>query len=68
MLNLVLSYSAIVAAVEALAVRTCTIDGEVIVCNSDELADFELLRYPTRRSRSSCRSLRAGRWMCSGAF
>src|SRR6516162_4093584 len=41
-------FPAIVAAVEALAVRTCTIDGEVIASNADGLADFELLRYRRR--------------------
>jgi ATP-dependent DNA ligase len=38
----------IVAAVEALAVQTCTIDGEAIACRDDGLADFELLRYHRR--------------------
>jgi ATP-dependent DNA ligase len=41
----------IVAAVEALAVRTCTIDGELIACDGNGLADFELLRY--RRQSAS---------------
>jgi bifunctional non-homologous end joining protein LigD len=41
-------FPAIVAAVEALAVTTCTIDGEVIACRNDGLADFELLRYSRR--------------------
>ena len=35
----------VVAAVEALPARSCTIDGEVIACDGDGLADFELLRY-----------------------
>ena len=35
----------IVAAVEALAVRSCIIDGEVIACDSNGLADFQLLRW-----------------------
>jgi ATP-dependent DNA ligase len=35
------SLPAIIAAVEALAVSTCTIDGEVIACRKDGLADFE---------------------------
>jgi bifunctional non-homologous end joining protein LigD len=35
----------IVAAVEALAVRSCLIDGEVIACDANGLADFQLLRY-----------------------
>ena len=34
----------IVAAVEALAVRNCLIDGEVIMCGGDGLPDFQLLR------------------------
>jgi bifunctional non-homologous end joining protein LigD len=38
----------VVAAVEALAARSCTIDGEVIACDGDGLADFELLRYRRR--------------------
>jgi bifunctional non-homologous end joining protein LigD len=41
-------FPAIVAAVEALAVRSCTIDGEVIACRKDGLSDFELLRYRRR--------------------
>jgi bifunctional non-homologous end joining protein LigD len=32
-------------AIEALTVRSCTIDGEVIACARSGLADFELLRY-----------------------
>jgi hypothetical protein len=35
----------VVAAVEALAARSCTIDGEGTACDGDGLADFELLRY-----------------------
>ena len=38
----------LVAAIEALAARSCTIDGEVIVCDGNGLADFELLRYRRR--------------------
>jgi len=38
----------VVAAVEALGARSCTIDGEVIVCDGNGLADFELLRYRRR--------------------
>jgi ATP-dependent DNA ligase len=38
-------FPAVAAAVEALAVRSCRIDGEVIACRKDGLADFELLRY-----------------------
>jgi len=34
----------IVAAVQALAARSCLIDGEVITCDGDGLADFQLLR------------------------
>jgi ATP-dependent DNA ligase len=33
---------------KALATRSCTIDGEVIACDGDGLADFELLRYRRR--------------------
>ena len=35
----------IVASVQALAVRNCLIDGEVITCNGDGLADLQLLRW-----------------------
>ena len=38
----------LVAPIEALAARSCTIDGEVIACDSDGLADFKLLRYRQR--------------------
>ena len=38
----------VVAAVEALAAGSCTLDGEVIACDGDGLADFELLRYRQR--------------------
>jgi bifunctional non-homologous end joining protein LigD len=41
-------FPTIVAAVEALAVRSCVIDGEVIACDGDGLASFELLRYHRR--------------------
>ena len=34
----------IVAAVQALAARSCLIDGEVITCDGEGLADFQLLR------------------------
>jgi ATP-dependent DNA ligase len=37
-------FPAVVAAVEALAARNCLIDGEVIACDGDGLADFQLLR------------------------
>jgi ATP-dependent DNA ligase len=43
-------FPAIMAAVEALAVRSCTIDGEVIACDGAGLADFELLRYRRRNA------------------
>jgi bifunctional non-homologous end joining protein LigD len=41
-------FPAVAAAVEALAVKSCTIDGKVIACRKDGLADFELLRYRRR--------------------
>jgi bifunctional non-homologous end joining protein LigD len=44
----------IIAAVEALVARTCTIDGELIACDGDGLADFELLR---RRRRDAAVTL-----------
>jgi bifunctional non-homologous end joining protein LigD len=36
-------YPLIARAVELLALRSCLIDGEVIVCNGNGLADFDLL-------------------------
>jgi bifunctional non-homologous end joining protein LigD len=47
-------FPTIVAAVEALAVRSCIIDGELIACDANGLADFQLLRW------RSCSSTRAG--------
>jgi ATP-dependent DNA ligase len=41
-------FPTIVAAVEALAVRTCIIDGELIACDANGLADFQLLRWRKR--------------------
>jgi ATP-dependent DNA ligase len=38
-------FGTIVEAVEALAVRSCIIDGEVIASDGSGLADFELLRH-----------------------
>jgi ATP-dependent DNA ligase len=43
-------FGSIVTSVEALEVRSCTIDGEAIVCDGDGLADFYRLRY--RRSEA----------------
>jgi bifunctional non-homologous end joining protein LigD len=43
-----IGFPAIFAAVEALAVRTCTIDGEVIASNGNGLADFQLLLWRKR--------------------
>src|SRR6516162_3410593 len=37
-------FPAIVAAVNTLAVRSCIIDGELIACDANGLADFQLLR------------------------
>jgi bifunctional non-homologous end joining protein LigD len=37
-------FPAIIGAMEALTVRSCTIDGEAIACDGNGLADFELLR------------------------
>ena len=34
----------VTAAIKALPVRSCVIDGEVIACDGNGLADFELLR------------------------
>jgi bifunctional non-homologous end joining protein LigD len=38
----------VVAAVKALAVRSCIIDGELIACDANGLADFQLLRWRKR--------------------
>ncbi len=38
-------YPRIVEAVEALAVRSCVIDGEAVACNGDGLSIFETLRW-----------------------
>ena len=35
----------IVAAIKALAVRSCIIDGELIACDANGRADFQLLRW-----------------------
>jgi ATP-dependent DNA ligase len=46
------AFSMIVAAVEALPVGNCLIDGEVITCDNNGVADFQLLRrrhYADRR-------------------
>jgi ATP-dependent DNA ligase len=37
-----------VAAVKALAVRSCIIDGELIACDANGLADFQLLCWRKR--------------------
>jgi bifunctional non-homologous end joining protein LigD len=39
------AFPMIVAAVEALPVRNCLIDGEVIMCDGNGVADFQLLRW-----------------------
>jgi hypothetical protein len=45
-------YPLIVAAVNALKVRSCLIDGEAIACDDNGLSVFELLREkPARRNR-----------------
>jgi hypothetical protein len=41
-------FPTIVAAVEALAVHTCTIDGDLIACDANGRADFQLLRWRKR--------------------
>jgi ATP-dependent DNA ligase len=41
-------FPTIVAAVKALAVRSCIIDGELIACDVNGLADFQLLRWRKR--------------------
>jgi ATP-dependent DNA ligase len=33
------------AAIKALAVRSCIVDGELIACDANGLADFQLLRW-----------------------
>jgi ATP-dependent DNA ligase len=44
-------FPTIVAAVKALAVHSCIIDGELIACDAG-LADFQLLRW--RKRESNC--------------
>ena len=41
-------FPTIVAAVEAPAVRTCIIDGELIACDENGLSDFQVLRWRKR--------------------
>jgi hypothetical protein len=41
-------FPTIVAAVKALAVRSCIIDGELIACDANGPADFQLLRWRKR--------------------
>jgi bifunctional non-homologous end joining protein LigD len=41
-------FPTIVAAIDALPVRTCIIDGELIACDANGLADFQLLRWRKR--------------------
>jgi bifunctional non-homologous end joining protein LigD len=41
-------FPTIVAAVKALAVRSCILDGELIACDTNGLADFQLLRWRKR--------------------
>jgi ATP-dependent DNA ligase len=41
-------FPAIVAAIKARAVRSCIIDGELIACDTNGLADFQLLRSRRR--------------------
>jgi bifunctional non-homologous end joining protein LigD len=41
-------FPAVVAAVKALDVRSCLIDGEVVVCDEQGLAVFDLLRRGSR--------------------
>jgi len=45
-------FPAIVAAVNTLAVRSCIIDGELIACDANGLADFQLLRRRKRDDRA----------------
>ena len=49
-----------IAAIEALPVKSCVVDGEAIVCDDDGLAVFGLLRIHDRNGRpSSARKLSA---------
>jgi bifunctional non-homologous end joining protein LigD len=43
-------FADIVTAVAALPVRSCIIDGELIACDGNGLADFEALRYRRREA------------------
>ena len=38
----------IIAAIDALAVRSCSIDGEPVACDANGLAHFQLLRWRKR--------------------
>ena len=41
-------FPAVVAAVEQLHISSCLIDGEIVVCNEQGLAVFDLLRHGSR--------------------
>jgi bifunctional non-homologous end joining protein LigD len=45
-------FPAIVTAIEALAIRSCTIDDEAIACDSNGPADFQLLRRGRAKDES----------------
>src|SRR5215468_4294384 len=49
-------FGTIVAAVETLAVRSCVIDGEAIVCDGDGLPSLRVRSNRTRRPRSPARA------------
>jgi bifunctional non-homologous end joining protein LigD len=47
------SFPAVVAALKALEVRSCLIDGEVVICDEQGLAVFDLLRRGDRVKQSA---------------
>ena len=55
-------YPALVAAMEALKLNSCLIDGEIAVCNDQGLAVFDRLRYgPRVNSRAAALWVRSDR-------
>jgi ATP-dependent DNA ligase len=54
-------FPTIAAAVKALAVCSCIIDGELIACDANRLADFQLLRWRNQDDPASTARLIASR-------
>jgi ATP-dependent DNA ligase len=61
------AFPMIVAAVEALAVRNCLIDGEVIMCGGDGLPDFQLLRRRQHTDPAKSQQCRERLPLCGGS-